>query len=202
MEKFKNIKSIPAYLPLINIDTDMIIPKQFLKTIKRSGLGKSLFYEMRFDEQGNPIKNFVLNNDPYKNSKILISGKNFGCGSSREHAPWALVDFGIRCVISQSFADIFYNNCFKNGILPIVVQENIVKELGERSGRKENIEIKLSEQAIIYGNKSHKFKLDLFKKKCLIEGLDDIALSLEKIRHIETFENKLIQNKPWILNNG
>ena len=202
MEKFKNIKSIPAYLPLINIDTDMIIPKQFLKTIKRSGLGKSLFYEMRFDEQGNLIKNFVLNNDPYKNSKILISGKNFGCGSSREHAPWALVDFGIRCVISQSFADIFYNNCFKNGILPIVVQENIVKELGECSGRKENIEIKLSEQAIIYGNKSHKFKLDLFKKKCLIEGLDDIALSLEKIRHIETFENKLIQNKPWILNNG
>ena len=202
MEKFKNIKSIPAYLPLINIDTDMIIPKQFLKTIKRSGLGKSLFYEMRFDEQGNPIKNFVLNNDPYKNSKILISGKNFGCGSSREHAPWALVDFGIRCVISQSFADIFYNNCFKNGILPIIVQENIVKELGECSGRKKDIEIKLSEQEIIYGNKSHKFKLDLFKKKCLIEGLDDIALSLEKIRHIETFENKLIQNKPWILNNG
>ena len=202
MEKFKNIKSIPAYLPLINIDTDMIIPKQFLKTIKRSGLGKSLFYEMRFDEKGNPIKNFILNNDPYKNSKILISGKNFGCGSSREHAPWALVDFGIRCVISQSFADIFYNNCFKNGILPIIVQENIVKELGECSGRKEDIEIKLSEQEIIYGNKSHKFKLDLFKKKCLIEGLDDIALSLEKIRHIETFENKLIQNKPWILNNG
>ncbi len=202
MEKFKNIKSIPAYLPLINIDTDMIIPKQFLKTIKRSGLGKSLFYEMRFDEQGNSIKNFVLNNDPYKNSKILISGKNFGCGSSREHAPWALLDFGIRCVISQSFADIFYNNCFKNGILPIIVQENIVKELGECSGRKENIEIKLSEQEIIYGNKSHKFKLDLFKKKCLIEGLDDIALSLEKTKHIETFENKLIQNKPWILNNG
>ena len=202
MEKFKNIKSIPAYLPLINIDTDMIIPKQFLKTIKRSGLGKSLFYEMRFDEQGNPIKNFVLNNDPYKNSRILISGKNFGCGSSREHAPWALLDFGIRCVISQSFADIFYNNCFKNAILPIIVQENIVKELGECSGRKENIEIKLSEQEIIYGNKSYKFKLDLFKKKCLIEGLDDIALSLEKIRHIETFENKLIQNKPWILNNG
>ena len=202
MEKFKNIKSIPTYLPLINIDTDMIIPKQFLKTIKRSGLGKSLFYEMRFNEQGNPIKNFVLNNDPYKNSKILISGKNFGCGSSREHAPWALVDFGIRCVISQSFADIFYNNCFKNGILPIIVQENIVKELGECSGRKENIEIKLSEQEIIYGSKSHKFKLDLFKKKCLIEGLDDISLSLEKIRHIETFENKLIQNKPWILNNG
>ena len=202
MKKFDILKSIPANLPMINVDTDMIIPKQFLKTIKRSGLGKSLFYEMRFDEQGNPIKNFVLKNDPYKNSKILISGKNFGCGSSREHAPWALVDFGIRCVISQSFADIFYNNCFKNGILPIIVQENIVKELGECSGRKENIEIKLSEQVIIYGSKSHKFKLDLFKKKCLIEGLDDIALSLEKIRHIETFENKLIQNKPWVLNNG
>ena len=202
MEKFTILKGIVAPLPMINVDTDMIIPKQFLKTIKRSGLGKSLFYEMRFDEEGNPIKNFVLNNDPYKNSKILISGKNFGCGSSREHAPWALLDFGIRCVISQSFADIFYNNCFKNGILPIIVQENIVKELGECSGRKENIEIKLSEQEIIYGNKSHKFKLDLFKKKCLIEGLDDIALSLEKTKHIETFENKLTQNKSWILNNG
>ena len=202
MEKFNILKGIPAHLSMINVDTDMIIPKQFLKTIKRTGLGKSLFYEMRYDETGKKIQGFVLNQEPYNNSSILLVGRNFGCGSSREHAPWALVDFGIRCVISQSFADIFYNNCFKNGILPIVVQENIVKELGECSGRKENIEIKLSEQAIIYGNKSHKFKLDLFKKKCLIEGLDDIALSLEKIRHIETFENKLIQNKPWILNNG
>ena len=173
MEKFKNIKSIPAYLPLINIDTDKIIPKQFLKTIKRSGLGKSLFYEMRFDEKGNPIKGFILDNDPYKNSKILITGKNFGCGSSREHAPWALIDFGIKVIVSESFADIFYNNCFKNGILPIVVDENAIKELSEYSHRKENIEIKLQEQEIVYGNKSHKFKLDSFKKKCLLEGLDD-----------------------------
>ena len=202
MEKFVTLKSVPAYLPMMNIDTDMIIPKQFLKTIKRTGLGKSLFFEMRYKENGKKNENFMLNKEPYNSTSILLAGKNFGCGSSREHAPWALVDFGIRCVISQSFADIFYNNCFKNGILPIIVQENIVKELGECSGRKENIEIKLSEQEIIYGNKSHKFKLDLFKKKCLIEGLDDIALSLEKTKHIETFENKLTQNKPWILNNG
>ena len=198
MERFVNIKSIPAYLPLINIDTDKIIPKQFLKTIKRSGLGKSLFYEMRFDEKGNPIKGFILDNDPYKNSKILITGKNFGCGSSREHAPWALIDFGIKVIVSESFADIFYNNCFKNGILPIVVDENAIKELSEYSHRKENIEIKLQEQEIVYGNKSHKFKLDSFKKKCLLEGLDDIALSLEKIKNIESFENKMSQSKPWI----
>ena len=198
MEKFKNIKSIPAYLPLMNVDTDKIIPKQFLKTIKRSGLGKSLFYEMRFDEKGNPIKGFILDNDPYKNSKILITGKNFGCGSSREHAPWALIDFGIKVIVSESFADIFYNNCFKNGILPIVVDENAIKELSEYSNRKENIEIKLQEQEIVYGNKSHKFKLDSFKKKCLLEGLDDIALSLEKIKNIESFESKMSQSKPWI----
>ena len=139
MEKFKNIKSIPAYLPLINIDTDKIIPKQFLKTIKRSGLGKSLFYEMRFDEKGNPIKGFILDNDPYKNSKILITGKNFGCGSSREHAPWALIDFGIKVIVSESFADIFYNNCFKNGILPIIIDENTANELADYSKRKESI---------------------------------------------------------------
>jgi len=198
MEKFKNIKSIPAYLPLINVDTDKIIPKQFLKTIKRSGLGKSLFYEMRFDEKGKPIKGFILDNDPYKNSKILITGKNFGCGSSREHAPWALVDFGIKAVISESFADIFYNNCFKNGILPITIDESIINELEEYSTRKEPIEIKLLEQEIFYGNKSHKFKLDSFKKKCLLEGLDDIALSLEKIKDIESFEGKINQSKPWI----
>tara|TARA_B100000929_G_scaffold195458_1_gene155014 strand:+ start:993 stop:1589 length:597 start_codon:yes stop_codon:yes gene_type:complete len=198
MEKFKNIKSIPAYLPLINVDTDKIIPKQFLKTIKRSGLGKSLFYEMRFDEKDNPIKGFILDNDPYKNSKILIAGKNFGCGSSREHAPWALIDFGIKVIVSESFADIFYNNCFKNGILPIVVDESIIKELADYSNRKENIEIKLQEQEIVYGNKSSKFKLDSFKKKCLLEGLDDIALSLEKIKNIESFENKMGQSKPWI----
>jgi|TARA_B100000959_G_scaffold240622_1_gene261933 3-isopropylmalate/(R)-2-methylmalate dehydratase small subunit len=198
MEKFKNIKSIPAYLPLMNIDTDKIIPKQFLKTIKRSGLGKSLFYEMRFDEKGNPIKGFVLDNEPYINSKILITGKNFGCGSSREHAPWALIDFGIKVIISESFADIFYNNCFKNGILPITTDENVIKELSEYSFRKENIEIKLAEQKIIYGNKLYKFELDSFKKKCLLEGLDDIALSLEKIKNIENFEDKINKNKPWI----
>tara|TARA_B100000579_G_scaffold411960_1_gene403199 strand:+ start:1316 stop:1924 length:609 start_codon:yes stop_codon:yes gene_type:complete len=198
MEKFINIKSIPAYLPMMNIDTDKIIPKQFLKTIKRSGLGKSLFYEMRFDEKGNPIKGFVLDNDPYKNSKILITGKNFGCGSSREHAPWALLDFGIKVIVSESFADIFYNNCFKNGILPIVANEDIIKELAEYSLRKENVEIKLAEQEIIYGNKSYKFELDSFKKKCLIEGLDDIALSFEKIKSIDSFEIKMKQNKPWI----
>ena len=198
MEKFKNIKSIPAYLPLMNIDTDKIIPKQFLKTIKRSGLGKSLFYEMRFDEKGNPIKGFILDNEPYINSKILITGKNFGCGSSREHAPWALIDFGIKAIISDSFADIFYNNCFKNGILPITTDENVIKELSEYSSRKENIEIKLAEQKIIYGNKLYKFELDSFKKKCLLEGLDDIALSLEKIKNIESFENKMGQSKPWI----
>ena len=153
MEKFNNLKSIPAYLSLINIDTDMIIPKQFLKTIKRTGLGKSLFYEMRYDEDGKIIKDFILNNEPYSKSKILLAGKNFGCGSSREHAPWALLDFGIRCVISSSYADIFYNNCFNNGILPIILNENIIQELSEYSIRKEEIEINLNEQKILYGNK-------------------------------------------------
>ena len=199
MDKFKNIKSIPAYISLMNIDTDKIIPKQFLKTIKRSGLGKNLFYEMRFDEKGKPISGFILDNDPYSKSKILITGKNFGCGSSREHAPWALLDFGIRVIISESFADIFYNNCFKNGILPIVANKNIINELSEYSSRKENIEVKLTEQEILYGNKSFKFELDLFKKKCLLEGLDDIALSLNKVESIESFENKMTQDKPWIL---
>ena len=199
MDKFKNIKSIPAYISLMNIDTDKIIPKQFLKTIKRSGLGKNLFYEMRFDEKGNPIKGFVLDKDPYKSSEILIAGKNFGCGSSREHAPWALLDFGIKAIVSESFADIFYNNCFKNGILPIVANQNIINELSEYSSRKENIEVRLTEQEILYGNKSFKFELDPFKKKCLLEGLDDIALSLNKAESIKSFENKMIQDKPWIL---
>ena len=198
MEKFTKIKSIPAYIPLMNIDTDKIIPKQFLKTIKRSGLGKSLFYEMRFDEKGNPIKGFILDNEPFKSSKILITGKNFGCGSSREHAPWALLDFGIKVIISESFADIFYNNCFKNGILPVIVSEDIVNELKEYSSRKESIEVKLQEQEVVYGNKSFKFKLDSFKKKCLLEGLDDIALSLKKIENINNFESKMSQSKPWL----
>ncbi len=198
MEKFTKIKSIPAYIPLMNIDTDKIIPKQFLKTIKRSGLGKSLFYEMRFDEKGNPIKGFILDQEPFNNSKILISGKNFGCGSSREHAPWALLDFGIRVIISESFADIFYNNCFKNGILPIVAKDEIINELKDYCKREESIEVKLEEQEIVYGNKTFKFELDSFKKKCLLNGLDDIAISLKKTKHIESFENKMYQNKPWL----
>ena len=201
MEKFKNLKSIPSYLPLQNIDTDMIIPKQFLKTIKRTGLGKSLFYEMRYDENGNLIRDFTLNNEPYNKSKILLAGKNFGCGSSREHAPWALSDFGIKCIISSSFADIFYNNCFKNGILPIKISEQIVLELSEYSKRKEEVEVDLQKQEIKFGNKVVKFEIDSFKKKCLIEGLDDIGLSMEKINFIDDFEKKLEANKPWLINN-
>ena len=199
MEKFNKVKSIPAYLPLQNIDTDMIVPKQFLKTIKRTGLGKGLFYEMRFNEKGKEIENFVLNTEPYKKSKILIAGKNFGCGSSREHAPWALLDFGINCVISSSFADIFYNNCFKNGILPIKVSEEIILELSEYSKRKEEIEINLENQVITFGNKVQKFEVDAFKKKCLMEGLDDIALSMEKINLIDSFEKKVTESRPWLL---
>ena len=202
MQKFNTLKSIPAYLPIVNIDTDMIIPKQFLKTIKRTGLGKNLFFEMRYDDQGKEINDFVLNTDPYNNSKILIAGKNFGCGSSREHAPWALLDFGITCVISSSFADIFYNNCFKNGILPIKIDDKIVIELAEYSNRKEEIEISLEKQEIKYGNKVANFELDPFKKKCLMEGLDDIALSMEKISSIDNYEKKLQATKPWVLNNG
>jgi len=200
MEKFTNLKSIPSYLSLQNIDTDMIIPKQFLKTIKRTGLGKSLFYEMRYDENGKEIKDFLLNNQPYSKSTILISGKNFGCGSSREHAPWALLDFGIKCVISSSFADIFYNNCFKNGILPIKLDEQKVLELSEYSKRKEEIEINLEKQEIKFGNKILKFEIDSFKKKCLIEGLDDIALSMAKIKQIDDFEKEIKLSKPWIFN--
>ena len=201
MKKFSNLKSIPSYLSLQNIDTDMIIPKQFLKTIKRTGLGKSLFYEMRYDENGKTIENFILNKEPYNKSKILLAGKNFGCGSSREHAPWALSDFGIRCIISSSFADIFYNNCFKNGILPIMINEQVIIELAEYSKRKEEIEISLENQEIKYGNKISKFDVDAFKKKCLIEGLDDIALSMEKISQIDSFEKEIKASKPWLLNN-
>ena len=201
MEKFNNLRSIPSYLSLQNIDTDMIIPKQFLKTIKRTGLGKSLFYEMRYDENGKRNDDFILNREPYNKSKILLAGKNFGCGSSREHAPWALSDFGIKCVISASFADIFYNNCFKNGILPIKIDDKIVIELAEYSNRKEEIEISLEKQEIKYGNKVANFELDPFKKKCLIEGLDDIDLSMEKISKIDDYEKKLKNTKPWVLNN-
>ena len=200
MQKFNKLKSIPAYLPIVNIDTDMIIPKQFLKTIKRTGLGKSLFFDMRYDDNGNEIKDFTLNQEPYNKSKILLAGKNFGCGSSREHAPWSLLDFGITCVISSSYADIFYNNCFKNGILPIVLEENKIKELSEYSKRKEEIEIDLEKEKIIFGNNGIKFEIDEFKKKCLLEGLDDIALSLEKSEKIVSFETELKNKKPWIFN--
>ena len=200
MQKFNSLKSIPVYLPIVNVDTDMIIPKQFLKTIKRTGLGKSLFFDMRYDDNGNEIKDFTLNKEPYNKSKILIVGKNFGCGSSREHAPWALLDFGITCVISSSYADIFYNNCFKNGILPIILAEDKIKELSEYSKRKEEIAIDLKEEKIIFGNNEIKFEIDTFKKKCLIEGLDDIALSLEKSEKILFFETELKNKKPWVFN--
>jgi len=198
MKKFNILKGVPANLPMINVDTDMIIPKQFLKTIKRTGLGKSLFFEMRYDENGKKNENFVLNKEPYNKSSILLTGKNFGCGSSREHAPWALLDFGINCVISPSFADIFYNNCFKNGMLPIVLNEKKIEELVQYSNRKENIEINLLEQEIIFGNKAIKFEIDAFQKKCLINGLDDIAMSLEQSEKISSYENKIKVNKPWI----
>jgi len=200
MQKFNSLKSIPTYLPIVNIDTDMIIPKQILKTIKRTGLGKNLFFEIRYDNDGEEIKDFILNQEPYNKSKILITGKNFGCGSSREHAPWALLDFGITCVISSSYADIFYNNCFKNGILPIVLEEEKIKELSEYSKRKQEISIDLKEEKIIFGNKEIKFEIDSFKKKCLLEGLDEIALSLEKVEKISSYEKILKNQKPWIFN--
>ena len=200
MQKFNTLKSIPAYLPIVNIDTDMIIPKQFLKTIKRTGLGKNLFFEMRYDDKGKEIDEFTLNKKPFNNYKILIAGKNFGCGSSREHAPWALLDFGITCVISSSYADIFYSNCFKNGILPIILDEEKIKELSEYSIRKEEILVDLNEEKIVYGNNEVKFKVDSFKKKCLLEGLDDIALSLKKSDKIGIFEKNLKNKKPWIFN--
>ena len=200
MQKFNTLKSIPAYLPIVNIDTDMIIPKQFLKTIKRTGLGKNLFFEMRYDDQGKENSDFILNQTPFNNSKILIAGKNFGCGSSREHAPWALLDFGITCVISSSFADIFYNNCFKNGILPIILNDEKIKELSEYANRKEEISVDLFEEKVIYGNNEIRFQIDSFKKKCLIEGLDDIALSLKKSEKIKDFEKILKSEKPWIFN--
>ena len=200
MDKFINLKSIPASLPMINIDTDMIIPKQFLKTIKRTGLGKNLFFELRYDLQGNIKNDFVLNWDPYKNSKILITGENFGCGSSREHAPWSLLDFGFKCIISPSFADIFYNNCFKNGILPIVLKKNLIEILIKDSNNKKEIEIDLDKQKIIRKDQeSISFEIDSFRKKCLLEGLDDISLTLSKTDSIEAYETKLKNSHPWII---
>ena len=201
MQKFSVLKSIPAYLSLQNIDTDMIIPKQFLKTIKRTGLGKSLFYEMRYDEEGKIIQNFILNKKPYDKSKILIAGKNFGCGSSREHAPWALSDFGIKCVISSSFADIFYNNCFKNGILPIILpkkERDLLMDDALKGSNSiltvnlENQEIKRPDGSIIT------FDVDQFKKKCLLKGLDDIELTMKKFEKIKSFEDSYFLKFPWL----
>ena len=199
MEKFNNLKSIPSYLSLQNIDTDMIIPKQFLKTIKRTGLGKSLFYEMRYDENGNLIKDFTLNKEPYNKSKILLAGKNFGCGSSREHAPWSLLDFGIRVVIAPSFADIFFNNCFKNGILPIVLKDDQIKELATLAKNKKEITVNLEEQKIEKGdNTPLSFDVEPFRKECLINGYDDIALSLKKTKDVEIYIAKQKKVTPWL----
>ena len=198
MKKFNILKSIPSNLSMINVDTDMIIPKQFLKTIKRSGLGQGLFYEMRYDEKGKQIDDFILNREPYIKSTILLTGKNFGCGSSREHAVWALLDFGIKCVISASFADIFYNNCFKNGVLPIILDQKNVNELIQYAERKEAIEINLSEQQIKFGNNKINFDIDSFQKRCLLEGLDDIDISLEKSNKISSYEENIMKKKPWL----
>ena len=200
MQKFTTLKSIPAYLPIVNIDTDMIIPKQFLKTIKRSGLGKGLFYEMRFDEKGSEIKDFILNKEPYNRSKILVSLENFGCGSSREHAPWALVDFGIKVVLAKSFADIFYNNCFKNGILPVILPQKQVDVLMSEAEKGANavIEVDLESQNIVTSEgEVFTFEIDPFKKHCLINGLDDIGLTMEKEDYITAFESKASHLFPW-----
>tara|TARA_B100000945_G_scaffold298921_1_gene279141 strand:- start:80 stop:706 length:627 start_codon:yes stop_codon:yes gene_type:complete len=202
MEKFKKIESNAIPLPMVNVDTDMIIPKQFLKTIKRTGLGKNLFYELRYDEKDAPIDSFVLNQDKYKDSQILITGKNFGCGSSREHAPWSILDYGIKCIIASSFADIFYNNCFKNGILPIKLDESEVTKLQKAAENSLSFTIDLENQKISYFDKNinHEvsFELDKAKKTSLLEGLDDIGLTLAKVNHISDFENKQMSRTPWL----
>ena len=202
MEKFKKIESNAIPLPMVNVDTDMIIPKQFLKTIKRTGLGKNLFYELRYDEKDAPIDSFVLNQDKYKDSQILITGKNFGCGSSREHAPWSILDYGIKCIIASSFADIFYNNCFKNGILPIKLDESEVTKLQKAAENSLNFTIDLENQKISYFDKNinHEvsFELDKAKTTSLLEGLDDIGLTLAKVNHISDFENKQKSRTPWL----
>jgi 3-isopropylmalate/(R)-2-methylmalate dehydratase small subunit len=200
MESFKTIIGIPAPLPMINVDTDMIIPKQFLKTIKRSGLGKNLFHELRYDIQGNIKNDFILNWDPYKTSTILIAGANFGCGSSREHAPWSLLDFGFKSIIAPSFADIFYNNCFKNGILPIKLDQQKVDILMNEAENKNDVSIDLENQKITYQNdKTIEFEIDAFRKKCLLEGLDDIGLTLQKNKKIDVHEEKIHSIQPWIV---
>ena len=198
MTPFKTLTSIPAPLRLINVDTDMIIPKQFLRTIKRTGLAAGLFYEMRFDEQGNKKPDFVLHREPYTHSSILVTGENFGCGSSREHAPWALLDFGIRCIIAPSYSDIFFNNCFKNGILPIVLPQAQVDELMNRGDDKLDITIDLPSQKIMAGNTAYDFDVDAFRKHCLVNGLDDIGLTMEKESFINSYEEKRNAERPWL----
>ncbi|MDT1985638.1 MAG: 3-isopropylmalate dehydratase small subunit [Planktomarina sp.] len=201
MEKFEKMTAVAAPMPLINIDTDMIIPKQFLKTIKRSGLGVSAFHEMRYQMDGTENPDFILNQEAYRDANILVAGDNFGCGSSREHAPWALLDFGIRCVISTSFADIFYNNCFKNGILPIVVKEDELKLLMQDAEKGSNARmiVDLENQQIETSDgEIMKFDIDQHQKHCLINGLDDIGLTMEKVKSIDTFEAKMAQNVPWV----
>ena len=200
MDKFKIFTGFAAPLPMINVDTDMIIPKQFLKTIKKSGLGKNLFHELRYDLQGNIKNNFVLNWDPYKSAKILITGENFGCGSSREHAPWSLLDFGFRCIIAPSFADIFYNNCFKNGILPIELDQKDIDQLTLDAENKKKLTINLEEQLILRENgEIINYKIDSFRKKCLLEGLDDIGLTFQKSKSIDFYEEQLHKSHPWII---
>jgi 3-isopropylmalate/(R)-2-methylmalate dehydratase small subunit len=200
MQKFTTLTGIAAHLPMINVDTDMIIPKQYLKTIKRTGLGKGLFAELRYDEEGKPLPDFVLHKPPYDQAVILITGENFGCGSSREHAPWALLDFGIRCLIAPSFADIFYNNCFKNGILPITLPQEEIDKLIDDASRGANavLSVDLERQEIRGpdGGKIH-FDIDPFRKRCLIEGLDDIGLTLEKADAINAFEQASRAARPW-----
>jgi len=201
MEKFDNITGVAAPMPLVNIDTDMIIPKQFLKTIKRSGLGVNLFDEMRYDREGNEIEDFVLNKPAYRKSEILVAGENFGCGSSREHAPWALLDFGIRCVISASFADIFYGNCFKNGILPVVLKPEEVEVLMKEAEKGENARITVdldAQEVSTSDGEAFKFEVDAFKKQCLLNGLDDIGLTMEKVTAIDEYEAKAQQERPWV----
>jgi 3-isopropylmalate/(R)-2-methylmalate dehydratase small subunit len=200
MQKFTTLTGIAAVLPMINVDTDMIIPKQYLKTIKRTGLGKGLFAELRYDEKGVPSPDFVLNKPPYNDAKILITGENFGCGSSREHAPWALLDFGIRCLIAPSFADIFYNNCFKNGILPIALPQTEIDKLIDDAGRGANatLTIDLAAQEIRGPDGGAiGFDIDPFRKRCLMEGLDDIGLTLEKAGEIDAFERRARLERPW-----
>ncbi|AKI02944.1 3-isopropylmalate dehydratase, small subunit [Hoeflea sp. IMCC20628] len=201
MEKFSRLTGVAAPLPVVNVDTDMIIPKDYLKTIKRTGLGKGLFAEARYNEDGSENPEFVLNKPAWRNASILVAGDNFGCGSSREHAPWALLDFGIRCVISTSFADIFYNNCFKNGVLPIVVSQENLDKLMDDAGRGANatVSIDLVEQEIRGPDGGViNFEIDAFKKHCMLNGLDDIALTLEKASAIDSYEAKAADSRPWL----